>query len=610
MYKGMHDANDPGIPVEERKFKQPPQQPSQPPTLIDLKVYQDKQLKPQQPPYNYTGYIPPYMPTLQQQQQILKGVPTVTNYNINIGPTDVQTALIFEGQLPEIETSGITVNDRLGMFQYLRSILFSRGNGEDIDITSYGQNNLLSHIKLIEINPYNYNKISNNPYKGLPDGFLIYRSCYPIRYNKASVSTTCSKNSTGANIRIYKMLEGSYLSAKHKSGTNYNDYDELREVAYYEYIREKILKQYRSPNFILMYGYYITDKTTIDFDVISRVKQGPKPYQQFPIMQPQFAQYPYKNPLITKPVEIDINSYTGKNIVMLTESPTYNIIRWASITYEDNGTIKKVISTGYHTDKVWYSIIFQIMVALYVLQKSKICINGMSLGRNIFIKELTLHSNVTNCWKYRIDGVEYYIPNYGYLVLVDSHFKPYDSTEIYSHTLQGEIYSDPDEVDTKNIMLEQLKRILNPNNFRGDFISSGGCALPDNVLRLLEKIYTDVKDDKMIEEYIFKYFGMFMNNRIGSYLKEVEIPNIRKMEIKEFIKGELVVYELYANTYKFGLFVKYKEGGGGDCIILLDNYELKEINIGDLYKYADIQVEQDFKANEMNLSDVNETYII
>jgi hypothetical protein len=617
MYK---EVNDPSTSNEQKKFTAGPPPVGNDVPLLDFKLFQPKPMgKPApQPAYPYMYGYPHTTMGMAPIPAKLPGIPIINEYKINVGPTDVSAALIFEGELPVIESSGITINDRLGMYNYLKSILFSRGSGEDIDITKYGESSLLSHLKIIEINPYNYNKISKNPYRGLPDGFLIYRSCYPIRYNRSSVSTQCAKNSTGANIRMYKMLEGSYLATKYNPQTRYADYDELREIGYYEFIRETILKLYKSPNFTLMYGYYITEKANIDYDSINRIKYGtcmtaqkPKPAQ----FQRGPTTFPFIHPMLRKYQPIDPNSYTGKSLIMLTEAPTYNIIKWASILYEDNGNVKRAISTGYHSDRVWYSILFQIMAALYTLQISDICINNMSLEKNVYIKDLSSHGNVTNFWKYRINGVEYYIPNYGYLVLIDSHFKNIDSMpSVPYHTLQGKIFMDQ-VVDTRGIMLDQLKNIINPNNFSQEFINSGGCSVSDKIKELLNSIYLDLNIPNaniyLIDFYILKHMTMFLHNRIGGYLKEGEIIYIRRMEMKEFRKGEIVVYEIFSGTYKFALFIELRVGG--NCTILSSEQGkiiLQEVNINSLLKYADIPIEQDFKANEMNFSEIYEVYTV
>ena len=59
-------------------------------------------------------------------------------------------------------------------------------------------------------------------------------------------------------------------------------------------------------------------------------------------------------------------------IVILTEAPTQNILNWATKTYEkdQSGSINKMIQTGFYSNEVWESILFQLYVALLCLYKN------------------------------------------------------------------------------------------------------------------------------------------------------------------------------------------------------------------------------------------------
>jgi hypothetical protein len=55
----------------------------------------------------------------------------------------------------------------------------------------------------------------------------------------------------------------------------------------------------------------------------------------------------------------DLKKDSDQCLVVLTESPTCSIKDWASRTYKiDSSIIKKMVKTGYHTDKEWEVIIF------------------------------------------------------------------------------------------------------------------------------------------------------------------------------------------------------------------------------------------------------------
>jgi hypothetical protein len=93
---------------------------------------------------------------------------------------------------------------------------------------------------------------------------------------------------------------------------------------------------------------------------------------------------------ITQFGKLDITLSTGESLVLLTEAPNNNIIRWASPLYESKGSLRKMIATGYHSTEVWTSILFQIMHIMYTLQENEIFFEEFSLENNIYIKDLYL----------------------------------------------------------------------------------------------------------------------------------------------------------------------------------------------------------------------------
>jgi hypothetical protein len=121
-------------------------------------------------------------------------------------------------------------------------------------------------------------------------------------------------------------------------------------------------------------------------------------------------------------VQVDLTEDSGKSLVSLTEAPNYNLLEWGSPKYEVYGTISKMIATGHHNEKEWDSIIFQIIYACAVLQKHKIHFSNFSVTNNVFIKDLYKHPSETKHWLFKVNGVEYYVPNYGYLVVIDSRY--------------------------------------------------------------------------------------------------------------------------------------------------------------------------------------------
>ena len=149
-------------------------------------------------------------------------VPVIKNYHIsmpNPAGDHIKLADLYEDMLPQNENNykntSLTLEERLITYNYVRSILVRIGDGEDIELsgkigTSTNRKNLLSYLKLLDLNPYHNSKISQNPYSSLPDKMLMYRSWYPIRFDASKNNVTCSKYSIGLNLRIYEMSIAEY----------------------------------------------------------------------------------------------------------------------------------------------------------------------------------------------------------------------------------------------------------------------------------------------------------------------------------------------------------------------------------------------------------------
>ena len=180
--------------------------------------------------------------------------------------------MIYEDLLPGkgTLTTFKTLGERTSQIQFVRTVLFNEGDGVEVNLDGSSVNGLLSRMKFLDLNPYNTNKFSNNPYKGLPSGFLLYRTCYPIKRSEPFGHATCAKDSMAINVRIYKLTAGSYLINK-QNNVKMNEYNQWREIIYYEYIRENIIKKKVCPNFVSLFGYYLCRRSNINFDKIKTV---------------------------------------------------------------------------------------------------------------------------------------------------------------------------------------------------------------------------------------------------------------------------------------------------------------------------------------------------
>jgi hypothetical protein len=638
-----------------------------------MPVYAPNPFMPPQMGYTYQH---PFLPT--------PSFPIVKHYEINAGGPNGNHEtmnIIYEDVLPAKPLSGSlnTLSERLTIYNFIRSVIFSNSDGTDISLSGEG-NSILSHVRMDELNPYNTYKFSLNPYKGMPDDFLIYRSCYPIRHNESGGNVICAKDSTGVNIRLYKMTEGSFIVNRNNK-KSFPEYNEWREIAYYEFLREQVMKNKLSPNFVNMFGYFIAEKSGVNFVKINEMRNrksaGPVEPAMIRVDSSGVRLGPDGKPFVVKKPEDDVtiiddvkfepigeifgphtdittkkikyvnsdnqiietnpDAWLGKALVLMTESPTYNLFGWASKTYQIDGKIKRMINRGMHTDREWLGILFQLMSALYVMQIKGICIDKFSVEHNVFIKDLTLRGPVTNFWKYKIDNIDYYIPNDGYLVMIDSNFADRkdqtDSTTLLGSTAQQQNFKlDGDfmgkfctlnKAQKEERTFDMFLRAMDSNVYSSDFIATGGCRPPEAIIRMMDEIITSAKtpgSSKNIGSYIIKHLNKFLHNRVGTYLKEGEIANIRREDKREFVKGQLAVYEDGYGSFKFVLYLSV-ESGNATVLTRPENKTNPEIPdyieasypITELHNYSKAEpILQTFKPNEssMNEDDLLETYVI
>jgi len=278
--------------------------------------------------------------------------------------------------------------------------------------------------------------------------------------------------------------------------------------------------------------------------------------------------YIKKNILSLEAINIKVN--TGKSVILLTEAPTNNFISWASPTYQTSGSLKKMIATGFHKKEVWESVLFQLMHILYILQKEEIYFDELSLKNNIYIKDLYYEPNTTNYWIYKIDDLEYYVPNYGYLVLFDSKYADVESGDykIKSSKLfpanNDKINKDKKKTDDtavilpdiafdfKKLIYNKFKDLFNRDTLNTELKLQGGLPPDEDILSLISSINNHT--DENIENYFYTYFRKFLNNRVGTFLMKTEKELINLTNRPLFNKGELLIKMDRYGEYKWVIF--------------------------------------------------------
>jgi len=615
------------------------------------------------------------------------------DYHINIGGPDgdhLHASMIYEDALPQpnIYTSYKSLKERNNLTLHVRNTFIQKEEGEGITFGGR-DNNILSRLKLIALNPYDTNKFSNNPYDSLPKDMFIYNSCYPIMFDKSGSTTQCKKDSSAINMRTYRLtlaesmllnqiikrpivfdttydfknkelirdiiyvlqddnldkekkklkisnyldkeLEekddpdkikflssfdfGSKLLEEQKKQIysffnnkindklkqlSFKDYNIWREIYYYKFIREEICKNLISPNFVQSYCYFIDNNSRINFN-----RNG-------------------KTNLINNLTEI----YSKKVLILLTESPNYNFFDWCSDIYEKDFNINKQIYRGFKSDDEWFSIIAQMLISFYIMCKKCFTITDMELKYNFYVKEVGVTKDSTQYWRYIINGIEYYIPNHGNLLLIDSNYRDLDPKEnkykIYSLDFEENINEKKIlEKKITEMVIDNALKCINFNNFTQDFKTSGGVAPSEKVKKYLDIINKDIENlskssnlsnfnkNLFINEFnviLQTNLKNFVHNRIGTPLREPEVRYLSKGDVRPFRKGELILYESKWLTYEIVLFMGFKDGSDNECKILTRNHENKELiemikPLDILYHYSINEIiKQDTKPGEPSTS--------
>lgn len=617
--------------------------------------------------------------------------PVNITFSNPIGGSHIALNKVYEDMLPgdNVIYSLKSVYERKQLINFIRGMILETGDGEEISVTVGGHKSLLSFLKLIEINPYNLEK---NPYKSLSKGFLLYSSAYPVRYDRSRNKVDISKQSLGINIRMYELTKGANEAEKIGSNISYDNFDIWREIKYYEYIREDILKQNISPNFISMYLYTTDSTSKINYDALNMIRTKNKPsiynmleqqntnkinnlHELDPLQflmdhayglksknktllntsyvpsedkinniirylrkrnyikshslnnnvwtqegisflgtKNYFSQnIPEDNIHVESNItreqiiklaliigKVDFSVKIGKSLVALTEAPTSPLLSWASPTSENFGTVQRMTETGYHTPEVWKSIIFQMVYTFAVLQKKNIYFKKMSLENNFFIKDIFVNNEQRDHWIYKVNNINYYIPNYGYILMFDSNYVDImdetiktvgvvDSDILKYKIVSDTLYGDKNDLDNNSIKTQiytAFKYIVNSNNFTTSLDRMGGLKPDSSVLDLLNKINS--YDDTNIENYFSLFFIEFMHNRIGTVLTNDEMSVIGNMFINNFKIGEMVAYRESNNIYKWAIYL----GASSELrqVNIALNDRIQTISTGQLRKLPDTEI--------------------
>ncbi len=628
-------------------------------------------------------------------------IPTIVkNFNISQPrPTEIheKVSYIYEDLLPTVNVNGTitTLSERNTLRQYLRSILFAKGDGEDVSLDETG-NSLLTQIKYLGLNPYDNHNPEHNPTKSLPKDFVLYRTCYPIRKDTMTNTTKCARNAIGVNLRVHRLIDGAQkiinksivklppqfreetaeqfqirqtaynTMRKELDKLEFKDFDLWREVLYYHFITSRILSKKICPNLVGSYGYYTSIDSGIDFDKIYNDIQGkgkPKPTA----IRPDIKSVQDLMRIVMGPAYIPNKKTLNSAMILLTEAPTHTLMGFSSSMYERDRNVKRMVSTGFHSASVWKSVIFQILSAFYVLEKNGIAYTNFHINHNVFIKDISLSSQ-TSYWKYIIDGIEYNIPNNGYVAQLDTGFLDFEINDVNvrpdgkpkyhkiistffndkmadsdirsGDTVVGVVSGDSGSVvgtvgtvgnvgtvdnDDRNIekiihdmTIKNIKNTFDRTIFSNrQFTTNGGITPVNEILDLFDKISRMCDDTNItVKDIIEDTMMEFVNNRVGTFLKDVEASNVNKsvtINSEGLKKGTIYVNVPSDNpgTYMFIMCIdpiksEFLTRSKTNGPIVRKSMPNIAVNAYSQYE----KIEQNFKPNELgiNENELLETY--
>ena len=288
----------------------------------------------------------------------------------------------------------------------------------------------------------------------------------------------------------------------------------------------------------------------------------------------------YLNNEILNSNKLDLTVSAGQTLILLTEAPNTNIIKWVSPIYEGFGSQVKMKATGYRSNNLWKSVIFQILYILAVLQEHEIYIRELSFENNFYIKDLFYDQANVKYWIYNIDDIDYYVPNYGYIVIFDSKFCDITSPVNIDLSMRefkicsNKLFKDNNGSFKLQIptFLNQIREVINQSNFTNKLKVLGAHPVENEILNLIDNIF--ISTETKIKELFIIHFKEYLHNKIGTLLMTTEKELINSYYRPIILKGKMVVWRERFDQYKWAIYKEKEIGTSNKHIIIINNNEI------------------------------------
>ena len=312
-----------------------------------------------------------------------------------------------------------------------------------------------------------------------------------------------------------KVVPLSYKDRENMYNSRYPVWRELKILQ----IVSKLSKKRVSPNLPLIYNYYICNSCN------------------------------YINP--------HLRNVTDKIcLLVLSEYNKYDFRTWLI-------NLSKKANSVSELENIWYNIIFQIVSVLYLLYKLYRLVHLDLHWGNLLVQT---HSK-GGYWTYRINGINYYVPNLGFTIKLWDFGKS-RSKHIFNQDSSININDTVDIIRFSNIYnwINKYDKIINKS------------VIPNSIIELFQLFKKD--ENLSLNKLIYTYMRRFMHNKIGQNLNEVDKKNIQKVDYAEnFVRGEIISYRnkyaLVQDIFKFKIYIINNISNNSDITI---------VNYNDIYK--------------------------